>query len=100
MLRTIRWLALTASCAAASLALGAPGAQAQVAVTTLPASQVTPTTATLHGTIDTGGSATTWQLQYGATTQYGSATPAQTIPEGVGSVYVVALVTHLSPNSI
>lgn len=68
-----------------------------ITVTTQPASDVTVSSAALHGLIGTGGTATTWQFQYGKTTSYGSGTPVQTIPAGKGAVSVTTTVAHLSP---
>jgi hypothetical protein len=47
-------------------------ADAQPVVTTLAATGVTATNATLHGTVNPNGSVTTAYFQYGLTTNYGS----------------------------
>jgi hypothetical protein len=41
------------------------------------ASNVTVTSATLHGTVDPNGRPTTWHVEYGTSTGYGSKTPVQ-----------------------
>jgi hypothetical protein len=68
-------------------------------VTTQPASNVTTTTAVVNGLVDTGGVATAWQFQWGATAKYGRATPLQQIPAGNGMVPVSWSLTDLSPNT-
>lgn len=68
-------------------------------VTTKPAKNVTTTTATLNGVIDTGGVATAWQFQWGTTTKYGNSTPIQVIPAGSGTVQVSWQLTGLTPKT-
>ena len=46
-------------------------ADAQPAVTTLPSTSLTQTNATLNGTVNPLGAATTGYFQYGLTTNYG-----------------------------
>jgi hypothetical protein len=65
--------------------------------TTLPATSITTTSATVEGTVDTGGVATLYQFQYGRTASYGNATAAHVIPSGQGTVSVSAKVTGLVP---
>jgi hypothetical protein len=55
------------------------------AVTTSAASGVTDTAATLNGTVNPEGAATTYQFQYGTSTSYGSVTPASPASAGSGS---------------
>jgi hypothetical protein len=50
---------------------------------TASAASVTTTSATLNGTVNPNGSATTYQFEYGTTTNYGSVAPAS--PASVGS---------------
>jgi hypothetical protein len=54
------------------------------AVTTSAASGVTGTAATLNGTVNPEGAATTYQFQYGTSTSYGSVTPASPASAGSG----------------
>lgn len=99
MLRTIRRLLLLSCCGLGSLAALAPASQAATSVTTLPANFVTTTSATLHGSMNTGGQATSWVFQYGphAVT---SATPVQTIPPGQPPInYEAATLFRLRPNT-
>lgn len=64
---------------------GQSGGTSAPAVTTSAASGVTATTATLNGTVNPEGSATTYQFQYGTSTSYGSVTPTSPASAGSGS---------------
>ena len=64
--------------------------------TTLAASSVTSTSATLNGTVNPGGSATTVYFEYGATTAYGTVTPTQSIGAGTSSVAVAQFISGLT----
>jgi hypothetical protein len=99
MLRTILRLAPAALSVVALAALSASPVRAANSVTTLPATQVATRSANFYGLIDTSGLATTWQFQYGTSTHYDHATPAQVIPPGQGQEYVAAYVTQLHPNT-
>jgi phosphodiesterase/alkaline phosphatase D-like protein len=61
------------------------------------ATAVGSTTATINGTIDTNGAATSWNVQYGTTTSYGVNTTAQTVANSAAPVPVVASLTGLAP---
>jgi alpha-tubulin suppressor-like RCC1 family protein len=69
-------------------------------VTTLAATGVTSTEATLNGTVNPGGFATTAQFQWGATTNYGSVTALQAVGSGSTSVAVTASLSGLSAYSV
>jgi hypothetical protein len=73
---------------------GSPVA-AKPAVTTQAASSVTATAATLNGSVDPNGSATSYHFEYGTTTSYGSQSPAVDASAGSGSS-AVAVSTNLS----
>lgn len=89
-----------AVCACTALALGAPAAQAQPTVVTGSATGITSTSATVNGTIATGGQATQYTFQYGTSTAYGQQSAAQTIPAGrQGVVAVSAALGGLPPNT-
>jgi hypothetical protein len=66
------------------------------AVRTGAAQGVGTTTATLTGTTDPRGRATTWWFEYGTTTRYGSRTPARGAGSGVVTRTVTAAVTGLA----
>ncbi len=64
-------------------------------VTTNPATDVSPTGATLNGTVNPNGSATTAFFQYGPTTSYSSRTAIQSLGAGATAQPVSAAVTAL-----
>jgi hypothetical protein len=64
------------------------------------ASNIGDTTATLNGTVNPSGSATTYQFQYGLTTSYGSTTPITSAGSGSTPVPVSAALTGLSPGTL
>jgi hypothetical protein len=66
------------------------------AVVTSGASNVTPTSATLNGTVDPSGRPTTWHFEYGTTTGYGNTTPTKDAGSGTGATAVSAPVTGLT----
>jgi hypothetical protein len=69
---------------------------APVAVTGSAAS-VTVSSATLRGSVDPNGRATTWYFELGTTTGYGSKTPAQSAGSGTTARGVSAAVSGLTP---
>ena len=87
---------------AALLAL-APAALAQQpaapAATTNPASAITRTGATLNGSVDPNGSATTYHFEYGTTTAYGQRTADASAGEGDTAEPFAADVTGLTANT-
>jgi hypothetical protein len=94
--------ALTLTCLMGSAAYAAGPAQAAVLATTAKASAITPDSATLNGTIASGGAATPWQFQYGLASNPFASTysPTQTVPAGTsGSTAVLAEVTGLIPDT-
>lgn len=69
-------------------------------VHTGPAKRVTSTSATLTGTVNPNGSATTCHFEYGRTKRYGSTTPAQHVGSGTKNEQVSATITGLTPNTV
>ncbi|HSS43433.1 MAG TPA: NHL repeat-containing protein [Solirubrobacterales bacterium] len=63
------------------------------------ATEVTPLSATLNGTIDPHGSAATYHFEYGITTAYGLSTPETDAGSGNGEEAVSWAVDHLSPGT-
>jgi hypothetical protein len=59
------------------------------------ASSVSATSATLNGTVNPGSRATTWYVEYGTSTSYGTKTPARDAGAGTATVNVSAPVTGL-----
>jgi len=69
-------------------------------ISTLPASGIDLTSATLNGSVNAGGIPTAVKFEYGTTASYGNVTDA--IPDsssGTASINVNALITSLSPNT-
>jgi hypothetical protein len=60
------------------------------------ASNVAPTSATLNGSVDPSGRATTWYFEYGTSTSYGTKTATRDAGSGTGAVGVAANVTGLT----
>ncbi|MFH0889258.1 MAG: formylglycine-generating enzyme family protein [Planctomycetota bacterium] len=67
-------------------------------VATLPATDVTQTTATLNGTVNPNGVNTSVCFQFGTSTAYDSTTASQNIGSGTIPITVTATITALSPN--
>lgn len=68
-------------------------------VATEAASLITSTSATLNGTVNPNGAATTCYFQYGTTTSYGKVTPTQSKGSGTANVAVTAALTGLTANT-
>ena len=75
--------------------------QGVVQATTGPATGVSPTGATLNGTVNPGGTATTYHFDFGTTTAYGTKIPSPDKPAGSDSANhaVAQAVTGLKPNT-
>jgi hypothetical protein len=87
---------------AAALALAVtPGAARAAAptATTGPATAIGATTATVTGTVNPGGLATTWHIEYGTSTSYGSVTPSVSAGSGTSATNVTANLTGLKPGT-
>src|SRR5947209_3291676 len=66
---------------------------------TAPATAVAPTSATLNGTVNPDGRATTWYFEYGTTTAYGSKTSSKSAGSGKSDRTVTATISSLSPST-
>ena len=91
---------LVASGQSAFHSLGAVAAPLSPGVVTLAATAVTTSGATLNGTVNPDGYATTAQFQFGAGASYGAATTAQSVGNGTGAVNVSAPVTGLAAHTL
>lgn len=78
---------------ATALAAGRPSA------TTRAATDLSPTSATLHGSLNPNGLVTTWYFQFGKTKSYGSRTPALDAGSGTKVIQVSSTLTNLAPNT-
>ena len=63
------------------------------------ATAIGPTTATVSGSVDPNGAATSWYVEYGTTTSYGSKTSSTSAGSGTSSSSVSANLTGLSPGT-
>jgi hypothetical protein len=96
---TKRWAA-TSAAAIGTLALAAGVAQAAVpGVSTGGATGVSDSAATLHGSVNPKGLATTYYFEYGTTRRYGSRTPDAAAGHGSKGVNVKSAVGGLKPNT-
>ena len=87
----------------AGTARGADGVfttAAAPAAVTGPATSITPTSATLTGTVDPNGRATNWYFEYGTSTGYGSRTTARSAGSGTSAMGVAAPVSGLTPGRL
>jgi|GEM_PF-2978208 len=66
---------------------------------TLPATSVTTNSATLNGTANPEGFASTAQFQFGTTTSYGTSTSAQSIGSGTNAVNISANISGLAAHT-
>ena len=80
------------------LAAGASAASAPVVVTG-PVTASGSTSATVGGTVNPNGQATTWLVQYGKTTSYGSQTGTLNAGAGTTSTNVSTVINGLSPGT-
>jgi hypothetical protein len=92
-------LAVVVAAAAALVLFGGVARAAAPTATTGPATAIGATTATVTGSVVPGGLATTWYVEYGTTTAYGSQTAKGSAGSGTASVNVTANLTGLSPGA-
>src|SRR3954451_24632016 len=86
---------------AASLLIAASAQAAVPTVTTGNTTNITQTTAKLHGTVKPNNEATTYHFEYGTATTYGTVTPEQAaIQPGAGNTPVYADVGSLAPGTV
>jgi hypothetical protein len=88
--------------AAAALAAAGVGTAASAAAPTAitgPVTSVGPTTATVTGTVNPNGQATTWWVEYGTSTSYGSKTATVNAGSGTGGSAVTASLASLAPGT-
>ena len=71
--------------------------QSAPTVTTGPAAEIGPTSATLGGTVNPNGRSTSWYVEYGTSTTYGSKSPSRSAGSGTAPLAVVASVSNLGP---
>ena len=79
----------------AALAGAGEAAAAAPAAATGPVTAVGPTTATVSGSVNPNGTATTWFVEYGTSTSYGSQTTSTSAGSGTSSVAVSPTISGL-----
>jgi hypothetical protein len=89
--------ALLTVAAIAVVGAGAATAATAPSATTGPVNSVGATTATVTGSVNPNGTATTWQFEYGTTTGYGSVTTAGNAGSGTSGVPVSFALTGSRP---
>jgi Ca2+-binding RTX toxin-like protein len=92
---------VTAGLAAAAAVLAGTASATAPQVTTGSVTGLGGSTATLNGSVNPNGVATTWQFEYGTTTGYGTKAPAspQNAGTGTSSVSVSTALTGLDPGT-
>jgi hypothetical protein len=101
VMRRLRSAAACAS-ACAVLCLLAPAlalAAGEPTASTGNATGITPTSATLNGTVNPEGQSTTYDFEYGTTTAYGSQTAMAGAGSGTAGVKVSSAIVSLKPNT-
>ena len=89
-------------CLVTVIALAGAGSAAAATVPTAstgPVSAVGPTTATVVGSVNPNGTATTWYVEYGTTTGYGSKTSSASAGSGTTGVAVTGSLASLKPGT-
>jgi phosphodiesterase/alkaline phosphatase D-like protein len=81
---------------ATGLVLASPAIAAAPTAITGPVQAVGGTTATVRGTVNPGGQATTWHFEYGTTTSYGQTTATSSAGSGSANVDVASSLAGLS----
>lgn len=93
--RSLLAAVLTAVGVALTISAGLARAATAPAVVTGAAAPVTDTQATIAGTVDPNGTATTWHVEFGTTTSYGSVTTSSSAGSGDTALDVSALLSGL-----
>jgi hypothetical protein len=97
--RPMKWALALLAAAAMSPAAAAYAAGSPI-VATGSATSVGKTTATLHGTVNPNGQATTYAFQYGTTTAYGAGTTSHSAGSGTKNVAVSRSISGLLPATV
>ena len=96
----IKRLSAVGALALAALVSALPAAAASApSASTGPVTAIGPTTATVSGSVNPNGAATSWYVEYGTTTSYGSKTSSTSAGSGTSSSSVSANLTGLSPGT-
>ncbi len=98
----LRRLALPGALLALALLSVLPAGAASTAAptaTTGPVTSVGPTSATASGSVNPGGVSTTWYVEYGTSTSYGSKTSSVGVGSGTSAVPVSGSISGLQPGT-
>src|SRR6187399_3577291 len=87
---------VAAAVALLSLVVASSAAAKAPSAVTGAATSVGATTAVVEGKVDAGGEATSWYVEYGATTSYGSRTDTRSAGNGTGQVDVTEQLRRLT----
>src|SRR2546422_216955 len=88
--------AVAAFAVAALVGAGPVAAASAPTASTGPVTAVGPTTATVSGSVNPNGRATSWYVEYGTSTSYGTKAPVKAAGSGTSPVAVSAPVTGLT----
>src|SRR3954447_14129162 len=99
MTGTRTMLAAVAVSAVTFVLFGGIARAAAPAATTGPATAIGAATATVTGSVAPGGQATSWYVQYGASTSYGSQTAKANAGSGTASVDITSNLAGLKAGS-
>src|SRR6266852_3133675 len=91
--------ALAAGVLVALVGAGGAAAASAPTATTGPVTAIGPTTATVSGSVNPNGAATTWYVEYGTSTGYGSKTSTTSAGSGTSSVAISPMLTGLTPGT-
>ena len=92
-------LAFAALAVAALVSAGSAAAASAPSATTGPVTAVGPTTAVVSGSVNPNGTATTWYVEYGTSTGYGTKTPTANAGSGTSSVAISPTLSGLKPGT-
>jgi hypothetical protein len=90
---------LLASLVSLPAGVGSAAVAAAPTAITGPVSALGSTSATAGGTVNPGGQATNWYVEYGTTTSYGKQTAAKSAGSGTANVQVSGALTGLAPST-
>jgi hypothetical protein len=96
---TVRIAATVAASLASLLLLAGSASAAAPSAITGPVTTYGPTSATVGGTVNPNGEATTWHVEYGKTTTYGTDTASVSAGSGTANTSVTATLTNLEPGT-
>src|SRR5712691_932520 len=92
-------LAAAVAAAVALVSFGGSARAAAPTATTGPATAIGSTTATVTGSVVPGGLATSWHVEYGTSTSYGSTTASASAGSGTAVVNITSNLTSLKPGA-